>query len=180
MRRLVLLGVLAATAAFLLASLAVGAIPVSGEWPGKAPIVVGVQGIENLPQEERPLFLAAMASWNASPNVEFVLSDTGKVRVNVSTACAFGCSVPDYRTSGKTRRLNAVNLYFNPVIFAWADEQWVFCHELGHALGLGEGYPVEETGDYGSCMAGDGMFPSQMDFDVLAQMYPLSSGAAKR
>ena len=133
----------------------------------EAPIGLKVN-LSALPAEEQALFLGAMADWNASPVVELVSVNGGsKVKVKVDTMCATGCAVPNH----SNYVLHSITLHFNPAIFAWADEEWVFCHELGHALGLGEGYPSSVTGDFGSCMAGEGLHPSQMDFDVLQSMY---------
>ena len=133
----------------------------------EAPIGLKVN-LSALPSSERPHFLAAMNEWNASPVVELVEGNGGsKVKVKVDTMCASGCAVPNHANGV----LKGITLHFNPAIFSWGDQQWVYCHELGHALGLGEGYPSSVTGDYGSCMAGEGLYPSQMDFDVLASMY---------
>ena len=132
-----------------------------------APVGLKVN-LDALPASERPHFLAAMNDWNASPVVQLVEGNGGsKVKVKVETVCNPACSFPNH----SNQRLHSITLSFNPTIFTWGDQQWVYCHELGHALGLGEGYPSEVTGDFGSCMAGEGLHPSQMDFDVLAGMY---------
>jgi hypothetical protein len=134
----------------------------------EAPVGLKVN-LSALPTSERPHFLAAMNDWNASPVVEMVEGNGGaKVKVEIGTRCGSGCAFPKTTGAGQ---LTGITLHFNPAIFSWGDQRWVYCHELGHALGLGEGYPSSQTGDYGSCMAGEGQFPSQMDFDVLAGMY---------
>jgi hypothetical protein len=144
-----------------------GAIGWYAKWR-EAPVGLKVN-LSALPSSERAPFLAAMNDWNTSPVVEFVEGYGGsKVKVEVGTRCSSGCAFPK---TGGNDQLNGIVLHFNPAIFSWGDQQWVYCHELGHALGLGEGYPSSTTGDVGSCMAGEGLFPSQMDFDVLAGMY---------
>jgi hypothetical protein len=133
----------------------------------EAPVGLKIN-LSALPASERPHFLAAMNEWNASPVVQLVEGNGGsKVKVEVGTRCNPGCSFPNHANGV----LKGITLHFNPAIFSWSDQQWVYCHELGHALGLGEGYPSSVTGDFGSCMAGEGLHPSQMDFDVLAGMY---------
>lgn len=143
------------------------------KWRGSAPITVGVDlgDVYNYPDEVQQA-LDALADWSASPVVDMKVVNKGaKVNVVVDTLCDVGCTVPNYSNGV----LHSAVVHINPAVFAWTDEQWVFCHEFGHTLGLGEGYPLEATGDYGSCMAGDGLHPSQQDFDVLASMYPLGT-----
>lgn len=157
---------------FVLAAALTIVVPASADigWFAKwreAPVGLKVN-LSALPASERAPFLAAMDSWNASPVVELVEGSGGsKVRIEVGTRCDPGCAFPNHNNG----RLHGITLHFNPAIFTWGDQQWVYCHELGHALGLGEGYPSSVTGDFGSCMAGEGMHPSAMDFAVLAGMY---------
>lgn len=153
--------------ALLVVAPATAAIGWYAKWR-EAPVGLKVN-LSALPSSERPHFLAAMNEWNVSPVVELVEGNGGaKVKVEVSTRCNPGCAFPK---EGGNNQLNGIVLHFNPAIFTWGDQQWVYCHELGHALGLGEGYPSSVTGDFGSCMAGEGMHPSAMDFAVLASMY---------
>jgi hypothetical protein len=165
MKRLLVIAML--VVALVLVVPALADIGSYAEWRGRGPITVTVSGVSSFPAADQALIRAAMADWSASPSVEMV-EGSGDVSIQVASNCQYACSAAD-----KNRWLNAVAIYVNPIVLTWAERQWVYCHELGHALGLSEGYPVEQTGDYGSCMAGDGGRPSQMDFDVLAQMYPV-------
>jgi hypothetical protein len=145
------------------------------KWGGSAPITVKVIGIANLPVEQRPIFRAAMNDWSLSTSVDMVEATSGKVRVFVDTQCQYACTKPNFNNG----KLNGAEIHINPVVLTFTDTQFYFCHELGHALGLGEGYPVEQTGDYGSCMSGSppgSLHPSAMDYAALTSMYPLGSG----
>lgn len=141
------------------------------KWSGKPPITVTVAGIAALPADDQSLFEAAMADWSLSPSVNIV-SGGGSVRLVVE-ASQCGGSQLCFKPKASNYRLHGGTLYIDPVVFTWPSRQWAYCHELGHALGLGEGYPVEQTGDYNSCMSGTGDHPSQMDYDELALMYPV-------
>lgn len=161
-------------AVLLAASPAGATIGWYAKWQGTPPITVAVSGpaFSVFNGTQRMLFEAAMADWSASPHVEFVLGN-GRAKVYVDDRCAGSCVTPKF-ANGK---LHSVALHFPAAYLNFVDVQGYFCHELGHALGLGEGYPVEVTGDAGSCMADPSVLhPSVMDFDVLAEMYPLGGG----
>lgn len=166
-----LAAITAALSVALLPASAYGEIGWYAKWQGDAPIVVYVSGpgLDQMDGRQRAAFLAAMADWSESPNVEFRLG-RGKVKVYIDNECGGSCAIPRFQNG----KLRSVELHFPPERLEFTDVQGYFCHELGHALGLGEGYPVELTGDYGSCMASPGEWqsPSQMDFDVLATLYP--------
>lgn len=156
---------------FALAASASAEIGWFAKWQGSGEIIVYVSGpgLDQMDSRQREAFLAAMADWAASPNVEFRLG-RGKVKVYVDDECGGACAIPKF-SNGKLR---SVELHFAPQYLGFVDIQGYFCHELGHALGLGEGYPVEVTGDVGSCMADpSALHPSAMDFEVLSDMYPL-------
>lgn len=166
-------------AAVAAAGTAAAAIGWYATWNGKPPITVRVSGQAALPTEQQARFAAAMADWSLSPSVDLVVGN-GMVKLEVDTRCEVACVIVNYSRG----RIHGATLHFNPAIFAWPDSQWVYCHELGNALGLAEGYPVEQTGDYGSCMAGSlpdgGLHPSQMDYDVLAAIYPVVATAQEK
>ena len=154
--------------ALIACSTAAGDIGWYAKWGGRTPITVRVAGVGNLPAEQQPLFAAAMGDWSLPPSVD-VTAGSGKVKVTVDTRCPVACTQPN----ASNGVLHGATIHINPQVFAWSDAQWVYCHELGHALGLGEPDP---SGDYGSCMTGSspngGLHPSQQDYDTLAVMYP--------
>lgn len=169
--------ILVSVAALALAASGSASIGWYAKWRGSAPITIKVNtaGLAGYP-DQIPSVEAALADWSLSPAVDMVEASKGsKVSIDTNMAAcgsgSYSCSVPNYSNGV----LHSVSVHISPGLNFPLGSSWVqtvFCHELGHALGLGEGYPLSATGDYGSCMAGDSPHPSQMDYDELAVMYP--------
>lgn len=161
----------------LLLPAAANAIGWYAKWRGAAPIIVTVNtsGLNGYPDQ---LLLArqAIADWSRSSSVDYVeVGKGGKVSIDTNmSACgagSYGCSIPNF-SKGVLHGVAihvAADLTF-PLGPGWT--QTVFCHELGHALGLTE---VAGTDDTGSCMRADAATPSQEDYDELALMYPVAA-----
>jgi hypothetical protein len=154
-------------AALVIAAPAAADIGWYAKWR-EAPVGLKVSGIEKFPAADQEMIRAAMADWSASPVVDLVEAKSGKVRMEVCDGCGF-LTRPN-RNNGV---LHGATIQIDRQWLGQSFMRGVYCHELGHGLGLGEGYPVEQTGDFGSCMADSGQWPtpSQMDFDVLSAMY---------
>jgi hypothetical protein len=159
-------------AALILVAPASAGIGYYAKWSGTPPITVKVSGVSNFPAADQTMIRAALADWSLSSSVDYLESNSGKVKMEICDGCGFLTrpNASNYVLHGATIQIDR----------QWLGNSWmqgVYCHELGHGLGLGE-----TSDDPGSCMADatnlNNQHPSQMDYDELTVMYPL--GGAKR
>lgn len=140
-------------------------------WPGPAPVTVNVD-LSKIPAGQTAGFRAAMADWSLSPSVDMV-EGHGDVKVVVSTKYPFAATVPNFQHG----TIHGATIYLNPVLFSWADPQWVYCHELGNSLGFYDGQGETLAGETDSCMTAIGTdvdHPGVLDYAELAVWYPVS------
>jgi hypothetical protein len=165
MKRLLLFLTLAALILVVPASAGIGWY---AKWSGTPPITVKVSGISNFPAADQTMIRAALADWSLSPSVDYIVGN-GKVKMEICDGCGFLTrpNASNYVLHGATIQIDR----------QWLGNSWmqgVYCHELGHGLGLTE---VDSGGDPGSCMADAtnplNQHPSQIDYDELALMYPV-------
>jgi hypothetical protein len=167
--------ILAALAAFIFVSPAFANRAIAGScdgsycyalWANTPPITVKVD-LSKVPATEIPILEQVMQDWSLSPSVDMVRGPG--VKILFDDRCATACAVPNYNNG----IIHGVTIHFNPILMLWTDQQWVYCHELGHALGFSDG--ADGTQYDSSCMTSIGenrLHPSQQNFDWLALMYP--------
>lgn len=110
----------------------------------------------------------AMSDWSLSPVVEMSQANKGKITVNQRSGGCIGCSI----TYFKGGYISEVIIYIDPAQVVQFDlsMQWVVCHELGHALGLGHQTNYNPPQ---SCLSNSfaGDHPNAHDYETLLLMY---------
>lgn len=138
-----------------------------GKWKGRAPVTVTYSISPDFTDADKQLIRQAADRWSSdSPEVEYKEVTSGaQVRVSLGEA-SMGTSVTG---------LGLERGYIDGALVTIDPDQLnygTFAHELGHGLGLGDGYRGSNP-DPSDVMAATSDYPGQTSLDLLAEAYPI-------